>query len=222
MSRLRPDVPLSVAPVPRTHAAKPRSRAIRRSVSTTAAEAIGQISPGCEVFVLTDGRFSLIDVLAHVVETIGPCEVYLSTWNAAGDDIQAAHAFVLDGRVKSMRLVVDPSFRARKPEFCRVLTDLFGNDAIRTIPIHAKFATVRAPGWTLAIRSSMNLNPNRRVETVEISDDPSLCSFLTGFVDEVFATNGPAANFTSQSRALIARHDADSVALFDRPGKLLF
>lgn len=219
---MRPDVPLSRAPVPRVHAAKPRSRAIRRSASTTAAEAIGRLSPGCELFVLTSGQFSLVDVLAHALDATGPADLDIATWNASGDDLRAAHAFMLDGRVRSVRLVVDPSFRARKPEFCAVLTDLFGNDSIRTVPIHAKFAAIRAPDWTLAIRSSMNLNPNARIETVEISDDPALCSFLTGFVDEVFATNGPAANFTSQSRALIARHDTDDRVLFDRPGKLLF
>lgn len=222
MPRLKPDVPLLKAPVPRVHHGAPRSRVIRRANASTAADAIGRLSPGCEVFALTNGQFSLVDVLAHAIDTTGPADLDIATWNASGDDLTQAHAFVLDGRVRSVRLIVDPSFRARKPAFCETLVSLFGDQAVRTVPIHAKFAVVRAPNWTLAIRTSMNLNPNRRIETVEISDDPSLCSFLASFVDEVFASHDPATNFTSQSHSLISRHDEASRLTLSKSGKLLF
>jgi len=75
---------------------------------------------------------------------------------------------------------------------------LFGADAIRTIPLHGKFAVVHNDGWAIAIRSSMNLNVNTRIETVEISADPDLVKFLVGFTDSVFARSTDA-NFASQA-----------------------
>ena len=52
---------------------------------------------------------------------------------------------------------------------------------------HAKFLLVRNASWNVVVRTSMNLNENRRFETVELSDDAGLAAFLEGFVDEVFA-----------------------------------
>ena len=59
----------------------------------------------------------------------------------------------------------------------------------------------------------MNLNINRRIETVEISDDPALAAFLSQWTDSVFERSADA-NFTSQSEQLNARHEAKSQLAF--------
>lgn len=210
---LKADLPLFSAPVPAVHLAAQRKRQIRRSAVGNVADALGPISPGCEIFALTNGQFSAIDVLEHILTFSGPAHIDLATWTAADGDIRRAHAFLLDGRVKSCRMVVDPSFRSRKPEFCETLVSLFGNDAIRTTPLHGKFAVIRNDQWNIALRTSMNLNINRRIETVEISDDPALSEILTIFVDEVFSRSSDA-NFNSQNLNQNARHDTPSKLCF--------
>lgn len=203
MSKLVADVPLFAAPVPATHSSKPRKRKLTRVATDQAAAAIGAIEPGCELFSITNGQFSLVDILQHVLEATGPATLDIATWAASDGDLRRAHAFLLDNRVTRLRLVVDPSFKSRKPEFCAELENLFGGNAIRTTPIHGKFALIRNETWNVAIRTSMNLNTNNRIETVEISDDPDLAAFFAEFADEVFERD-PDANFTSQSRALNA------------------
>lgn len=205
-SKLTPDLPLDLAPVPAVHKAARRKREIRRNASGAVHDALGPITEGCEIFALTNGQFSMIDVIEHVLSATGPASIDIATWTAADGDLRRAHAFLLDGRVKRFRMIVDPSFRSRKPEFCQTLIELFGNDAIRTTPLHGKFACIRNDRWNVAVRSSMNLNPNRRIETVEISDDPALAGFLSDLTDEIFRRS-PDANFTSQSLSQNARHD---------------
>ena len=200
VSNLKPDLSIKSAPVPAVFRSKPRERKIVRSKVGDCAQALGPLDPGCDLFAVTNGQFSMIDVLEHALAHTGPASVDLATWTAADGDLRRAHAFALSGQVKQFRLVVDPSFKARKPEFCEVLVDLFGQDAIRTVPLHGKFALVRGDRQ-FAIRSSMNLNPNRRIETVEISEDAALVDFMRGLVDEIFARS-PAANFTSQSERI--------------------
>lgn len=197
---LKSDLPLSRAPVPAVHRSPPRLRKIIHSRVGEASTALGELEPGCELFAVTNGQFSLIDVLEHVLDHAGEAEIDLATWTAADGDLRRAHAFLLSGRVRRMRMIVDPSFKSRKPEFCDVLVNLFGQDAIRTVPLHGKFALVRGDRQ-FAIRSSMNLNPNRRIETVEISEDAALVDFMRGLVDEIFARS-PLANFTSQSERI--------------------
>ena len=214
MAKLTPDVKITDAPVPATfRARKARQRTLLRIADDAAANALGRITPGCEIFAITNGHLSLVDILAHVLETTGPARLDVATWTAADGDLRRAHAFMLDGRVKHARFIVDPSFRSRKPEFCATLVELFGPECIRTTPIHGKFATIQNETWKIAIRTSMNLNVNRRIESVEISDDPALVDFLTDFMDQVFSR--PAAgNFTSQNPDQNAVHTVASRLAF--------
>lgn len=211
--RLTSDLPLLDSPTPAVHKAKPRKRRITRVATDAAASAIGAIEPGCEIFALTNGQFSLVDILYHVLDTTGPANLDIATWTASDGDLRRAHAFLLDGRVKRLRFIVDPSFKARKPDFCNTLVELFGSGSIRTTPLHGKFAVIRNDRWNVAVRSSMNLNVNRRIESVEISDDPDLAGFLSDFTEEVFQRSADA-NFTSQSESLNATHDRESRLAF--------
>ena len=153
--------------------------------------AIGELEPGCEIFILTYGQFSLIDAVAALVRKTGPADVILSTWTAGHTDLTTCANLLTDAEIRSFRMVVDRSFLTRQPGYCRGMIDLFGTGCIRTWRGHAKFAVIRNAEWTLAIRTSMNLNTNPRLETLEVSDDPALCDFLTGVVDDLFAEQDP-------------------------------
>ena len=211
--KLTSDLPLQEAPTPAAHTAPKRRRAIQRVATDEAADALGKIERGIELFALTNGQFSLVDILQHCLNATGPAELDVATWTASDGDLKRAHAFLLDRRVTRFRLLVDPSFKSRKPEFCAELVRTFGNDAIRTTPLHGKFAVIRNAKWSLAIRTSMNLNVNRRIESVEISDDSALADFLAGWVHEVFERSSDG-NFGSQSRALNATQEAPSRLAF--------
>lgn len=205
--KLTPDLPLTETPTPTGHQAGARKRAVSRSANGSVHQALGPIRQDTELFCLTNGQFSLIDVLDHCLRYTGAAHLDIATWTASDGDLRRAEHFIRDGRLRSIRLLVDPSFRTRKPEFCATLVDLFGNEAIRTIPLHGKFAVLRNDEWALAIRSSMNLNPNKRIENVEVSADAALAQFLSEFTADVFSRCKPSANFTSQSPGINATHD---------------
>ena len=211
--KLQPDLVISETPAPATHSAATRKRTIRRSAAPAARDALGPIERGCEIFALTNGQFSMIDILEHVLFATGPASVDLATWTAADSDLRRAHSFMLSNQITDLRMIVDPSFKTRKPEFCGTLTELFGDGAIRTIPLHGKFAAIQNAQWSVAIRTSMNLNPNKRIESVEISDDPDLTAFLCEFTDGVFERSADA-NFTSQSLNQVAHNDKPSRLAF--------
>ena len=194
---------METPPPPAVHHGRPRQRRFASAAGSTAAALIGPLSPGCEIFALTGGQFSISDVILHALDQTGPARVDIATWTAAIGDIRRAETLLTSGRITTLRFVVDPSFQARKPEFCAALVRTFGPAAIRTVPCHAKFVTIRNDRWSLAIRTSMNLNPNRRLENVEVSDDPDLADFLCGYVDRLYALAGADANFTSQSKSLV-------------------
>ncbi len=159
----------------------------RKDAVANATRAIGAVEPGCEIFGFTKGQFSLTDIILHVLTATGPADVVVSTWTAAHADIQTHHRLLTAGGVRSMRFVIDRGFPSRQPEYCDLLVSKFGPDCIRLTRIHAKFVLIRNEQWSVAIRTSMNLNTNPRFENFEISDDPVLADFLTEIVEEIFA-----------------------------------
>jgi len=172
------------------------NREIRRALSArTAREAIGAITPGCEIFGVTKGQFSLIDIIEHVVGATGPVDVVLSTWTAAAADLGFAMGLISDGRIRSLRFVVDFSFPRRQPEYCAALRERFGDDAVRLTKSHAKFVVLRNEAWNVVIRSSMNLNENKRLESFEVSDDPGMATYLVELCQTLFDDHAPGAQF---------------------------
>jgi hypothetical protein len=140
-----------------------------------------------EVFALTHGQFSLVDALDYLAIQSGPCALSINTWTASADDITRMHALLAAGVFTSVRWLIDRSYATRKPADCALLRDLFGDATIRTSRTHAKFMTLRNDVFTIAVRTSMNLNENNGMEHIEISDDRGLCDFLDAEFDRYFA-----------------------------------
>ena len=169
-----------------THKSAPRRRTIRLSKQSNALEAIGTLKPGCELFILTFGQFSLIDALCTVLQQTGPAHVTLATWTAADADLRQSAELLRTAAISSMRFLVDRSFLTRHPSYCETMRGLFGDQCIRTARTHAKWALISNDSWKIVFRTSMNLNSNPRLENLEISDDPALFDFLLSIADGIF------------------------------------
>ena len=192
---------------------KPRKRKIIADGCATAADMIGPLERGCEIFGLTGGQYSFIDILEHCLNHIGPAHCMIATWTASYANIEKALRFTSDNRILSCRWLVDRSFMSRKPELCKHLVDVFGKDCIRTASSHAKFLLLWNDDWHLVIRTSMNLNQNPRVEDFEISDDKALLDYMRGLCEIVFASEGENNAFTS-------KNETEKITSHFTPGEL--
>jgi hypothetical protein len=171
-------------------------RIVRQEIAARAvADAVGPITRGIEVYGISKGQFSLIDLITYCLEATGPADVVISTWTAANADLKFAYTLMTAGTIRSLRFLVDFSFPSRQPAYCAALRETFGDDCIRISKNHAKFVTVRNDQWNLVIRTSMNLNENRRLESFEISDDKNMAAFLDDVIRDLFETQPAAGQF---------------------------
>jgi len=199
----------------------PRKRAIVANSYRSAADTIGPMEPGIEIFGLTRGQFSFIDILEHVVSEIGKCNIVIATWTAGNADIRKAEKFLKNGNVESMQWIVDRSFKKRKPELCELISNTFGQEAIRTARCHAKFMLAWNEEWKIVLRTSMNLNQNPRIENFEISDDPEFLNFMRTLAEEMFETNAANGNFsTAQQGELFKINFPETATLRENEEKL--
>lgn len=200
---------------------------VRECFCGRARDAIGELTPGGQIFGFTKGQFSLMDLLIAIVSQTGPCEMDLSTWTAATADLDAAYQFSQRGEIRDLRFVIDRSFQTRQPEYCQALRDRFGDEAIRVTRTHAKFVVVRNEDWDLVCMTSMNLNHNPRFEDFFIVDDPAVCDYMTTMVDEIFENQSVGAAFggttTSEDgyfRACRFDEEAEHPNLSDGPAEM--
>lgn len=138
-----------------------RGRELRRALGLqAAAEQIGVIKPGCELFGVTKA-FSLPDAIEHILRQIGPADVTVSTWTASGADLSYAAGLLKSGAIQTLRFVVDFSFQARQPAYLASLRQKFGDGAVRITKSHCKFCLLRNGGWNIVVLTSANWNENR-------------------------------------------------------------
>lgn len=161
------------------------------SGTQTAAESIGVLAPGCRIFGLTKGQFSMIDLLKATLEQTGPAHVAISTWTTGIRDVDNVGIFTERGMILSLQLLIDRSFTSRKPDYCRRVVEVFGPGAIRITSTHSKFAVIHNEQWAVSIRSSMNLNRNPRFEQYDLDENRELADFILGYVDEIGELSPP-------------------------------
>lgn len=153
----------------------------------SAKRCIGSITKCCDIFGLTKGDFSMIDILRHVASEIGPCRIDVGTWTAAAAEIKQAFDMLNDGNIQSMRFLVDRSFPQRQPKYYSALRAKFGDNCIRMARFHAKFILLENDSYSVAVRTSMNLNLNERIEFYEISEGSPISGYLAQIMDHHFA-----------------------------------
>ena len=153
----------------------------------SAAEAVSGLErDGMELFGLTKGQFSLTDMIEAILEKTGPADLSISTWTAANGDVTRMLELLSSGAIRSCRWMVDLTFMRRCPQLTSEIRAKFGADAIRVTKTHAKFCTITNNDWQIALRSSMNLNQNPRMESFQVGHDPVLCQFLSEVLDDVW------------------------------------
>lgn len=177
-------------------------RVTRSSAVDGAAAMLGRLEPGIELTGLTNGQFSLVDLIEHCLNEVGPADVSIATWTMGIYDAAKAYDFVNNVLIRRIRFLVDASMFTRRPELSVVLVDAFGEGAFRAVASHAKFATVRGAEMAVCIRSSMNLNENNRLESFDVSVDDGLTRFFEDQVDVAF--DAVDCKSRSQSRAVFA------------------
>lgn len=191
-----------------------RSR-VRAFNGETASRALreGGFGPGREVFGFNKGQFSVIDLIEAALGHTGPAHATICTWTAANADLKRTAQFMREGRMLSARWLVDYTFETRQPQFCQLLRELFGDEAIRTTACHAKFVLLRAAEWRVVVQSSMNLNQNKRIENFWVCDDPELFAAYDALVSDVFGVQATGEGFGAKPkvrRAELAALGAES------------
>ena len=84
---------------------------------------------------------------------------------------------------------------ATEPTLCASLRSRFGDDAIRVMRVHAKFALLEDDKSKICLQTSANLNTNPRIENVSVSSCPVFFDAYSQLVESVFSIQQPSLAF---------------------------
>jgi hypothetical protein len=144
------------------------------------------IVTNCRILGLTNGQFSLIDLVKHILDVVGKSDVICVTWSAGIKDANQVAWMQNSNMINSFTLITDHSYVNRQKSYSVALDNLFGKQNIRTSEIHAKFTLIKNENWNIVIRTSMNLNANKTCESFEIDDDKDIFEFYNSFVEHIY------------------------------------
>lgn len=155
--------------------------------------AIGPIHKEMEIYGILAGQFHFINIIEYLVGQIEevykePMTLDISSWTIAKFEASRLAAISQSGYVNRLRIIVDSSMLNLVPNSFDFLRSLVEDDSIRLLRCHCKFALISSKTWNIAIRTSMNLNQNRRLENFEISDCADLVSYMRDVFDDIFST----------------------------------
>ena len=157
-------------------------------IFTSIPSLIGDFDKNCRIIGLTNGRFSLIDLINAISKRIGKCHIVCVTWSAGIKDANQVRWLMDNDRLFSFKLVTDRSYKTRQKSYAISLEELFGPENIRTSDVHAKFVLLHNENYSVVIRTSMNLNANKTCESFEIDENKDVFDFYMNFVEHTFGT----------------------------------
>jgi len=148
--------------------------------------ALNNFKHQCRIIGLTNGNFSLIDLIYSVLKKTGKARVVIGTWSAGIKDTHQIKWMMDSDLITDIKILTDHSFKTRQKKYAASIEDLFTIENIRTGEMHAKFVLIENNDYKVAIRSSMNLNANKTCELFEIDEGCDIYDFLMRFVLHTF------------------------------------
>ena len=151
-----------------------------------AGQAVQNFDKNCRILGLTNGRFSLIDLIHSVLSKTGKANVVIATWSAGIKDVHQVKWMIDSNLINDFKILTDHSYKTRQQKYAASIEEIFGLENIRTSEMHAKFVLIYNDPYKVAIRSSMNLNANKTCELFEIDEGNDIFTFLQNYVEFTF------------------------------------
>ena len=150
---------------------------------------IGSIHPNTNIHRILDGTWSLYELVDYVIDTTGPVDSFITSFSISEAAICTFHQMLEDGRIKSLRCLLDNSLRKTKTSLLFFLHNC-GAD-LRLSLNHSKIILLYNNNWTISINASANMSRNRRIEAMVLSSEASTFNYYHAELSKLFQSSVP-------------------------------
>jgi hypothetical protein len=126
----------------------------------------GQLRMDTVVDFYTDGRWSLHQLVRHLLTVTGPADVYLATWTITEDPVRSLVQLKQAGQIRALYGLFNHKVRERAPGAFHLAREQF--TAVGEGKVHAKVTVIMNEQWALRVVGSANYSRNPRLEAGDI------------------------------------------------------
>jgi hypothetical protein len=174
------------------------------------------LEPGFSLFGVTQGQFSMIDVIRYFVDRLKPARVTVWTWAIASYEVEAFEYFYQCGDITAATLIIDRSAEDRNAVLIDRWREKFGIESVKVCKTHAKIATIEGDGLRVLCRGSMNLNHNPRFEQFDVSEGGPAFELVRQIESEIPVMQPRCSNHDADAASnLLSAWSEDDLKPFD-------
>jgi hypothetical protein len=135
------------------------------------AQLIPELPPFWSGDIITDGHWSLHELIGYLMRHTGSAEVWLTSWGISTEPLQAILDMVRGGLITKLNLILNHRVVQGAPQAYQLLRALHDDArvSISLAKIHAKLVVIHNELHELRIVTSANLTNNPRIENYNIS-----------------------------------------------------
>jgi hypothetical protein len=146
---------------------------------------IGEIPKDKMIHFVTNGRWSMHDLLVYILKQTGPADVLVSTWSISELAIRTIVQKYDEGLILSIAFLADPRIKVRNPKPLQMLSANFHH---KLKADHAKVTTIENDSWNISIVGSANFTNNPRIERGIIIPFKDVFEFDKAWItDEIYS-----------------------------------
>lgn len=151
---------------------------------------VGMLRENKHIHYVSDGDWSLHDLIAVMLDKLGPSDLYVTTYAIREFAVRQLVLALEANKLLSVNMLVDYRAKIRTPEVYQLAANNMTKIAMTSI--HAKVVVLRGMNQSVAILGSSNLTSNPRIEAGVITMDRVASDF---HIDWINKTMGNAEIF---------------------------
>lgn len=144
---------------------------------------LNALSPGLCVHYVSDGDWSMHDLVMELIKKYQPADVFITTYALREFPMRQLVLAQDRGDINKIFMLLDYRAKARTPEVFHLAAQNV-NKIVMT-SIHAKVSVIKSPSGCVSIVGSANWTQNPRIEAGVISLDTAIADFHIEWIEKV-------------------------------------
>lgn len=157
------------------------------------AQLLPEIKPDHTYPIITNGHWSLHEMIAYLAQHTGPAAVHMTTWGITAEPLKSLLRIQEQGSITSVHCFFDSRIRKQCPEAYQLLQQAVnsGRIAVSLGKTHAKIVVLIGPRASYAICTSANLTNNPRVEAYILLTYADVAASFRSVIEQLIAGGNP-------------------------------
>ena len=144
-------------------------------------DVINLVDHGRTVNWMSDGDWSMHQLLQELLQKIGPADVWISSYAFSELPARTVCDLKTTGVITKLHCIIDSRVDVRSASALSMLRN--SCNAIKLCATHAKVTVLKNNEWFIVIVGSANYTTNKRYECGIISTDAGICHFHKNWIE---------------------------------------